>query len=68
MSKKLRDTRNIIRRDYTPVSDWLTKPFDTDLVNLYEEVSIYPTTWMNPPTAMRQEYYGLTQYQVIVEN
>ena len=65
---KLRDTRNIIRRDYTPVSDWLTKPFDTDLVNLYEEVSIYPTTWMNPPTAMRQEYYGLTQYQVIVEN
>ncbi len=65
---KLRDTRNIIRRDYTPVSDWLTKPFDTDLVNLYEEVSIYPATWMNPPTAMRQEYYGLTQYQVIVEN
>jgi len=65
---KLRDTRNIIRRDYTPVSDWLTKPFDTDLINLYEEVSIYPTTWMNPPTAMRQEYYGLTQYQVIVEN
>jgi hypothetical protein len=65
---KLRDTRNIIRRDYTPVSDWLTKPFDTDLTNLYEEVSIYPTTWMNPPTAMKQEYYGLTQYQVIVEN
>ena len=65
---KLRDTRDIIRRDYTPVSDWLTKPFDTDLINLYEEVSIYPTTWMNPPTAMRQEYDGLTQYQVIVEN
>ena len=65
---KLRDTRDIIRRDYTPVSDWLTKPFDTDLINLYEEVSIYPTTWMNPPTAMRQEYEGLTQYQVIVEN
>jgi len=65
---KLRDTRDIIRRDYTPVSDWLTKPFDTDLTNLYEEVSIYPTTWMNPPTAMRQEYEGLTQYQVIVEN
>jgi len=65
---KLRDTREIIRRDYTPVSDWLTKPFDTDLINLYEEVSIYPTTWMNPPTAMKQEYAGLTQYQVIVEN
>ena len=65
---KLKDTREIIRRDYTPVSDWLTKPFDTDLINLYEEVSIYPTTWMNPPTAMKQEYAGLTQYQVIVEN
>ena len=65
---KLKDTREIIRRDYTPVADWLTKPFDTDLVNLYEEVSTYPTTWMNPPTAMKQEYAGLTQYQVIVEN
>jgi hypothetical protein len=65
---KLRDTRVVIRRDYTPVADWLTKPFDTDLINLYEEVSIYPSTWMNPPTAMKQEYAGLTQYQVIVEN
>jgi len=65
---KLRDTREVIRRDYTPVSDWLTKPFDTDLINLYEEVSIYPITWMNPPTAMKQEYARLTQYQVIVEN
>ena len=65
---KLRDTREVIRRDYTPVADWLTKPFDTDLINLYEEVSIYPTTWMNPPTAMKQEYAELTQYQVIVES
>ena len=65
---KLRDTREVIRRDYTPVADWLTKPFDTDLIDLYEEVSIYPSTWMNPPTAMKQEYAGLTQYQVIVEN
>ena len=65
---KLKDTREVIRRDYTPVADWLTKPFDTDLIDLYEEVSIYPTTWMNPPTAMKQEYAELTQYQVIVEN
>jgi len=65
---KLKDTREVIRRDYTPVADWLTKPFDTDLINLYEEVSVYPTTWMNPPTAMKQEYAELTQYQVIVEN
>lgn len=65
---KLRDTRVVIRRDYTPVSDWLTKPFDIDLINLYEEVSIYPSTWMTPPTAMKQEYAGLTQYRIIVEN
>jgi hypothetical protein len=65
---KLKDKREIIRRDYTPVADWLTRPFDTDLINLYEQVSTYPTTWMNPPTAMKQEYAGLTQYQVIVEN
>ena len=65
---KLKDTRDIIRRDYTPVADWLTKPFDIDLINLYEEVSTYPTTWMNPSTAVKQEYAELTQYQVIVEN
>ena len=65
---KLKDTREIIRRDYTPVADWLTKPFDTDLINLYEEVSTYPTTWMNPPTAIKQEYVELTQYQVTVES
>jgi hypothetical protein len=65
---KLTDTREVIRRDYVPVADWLTKPFDTDLINLYEEVSGYPTTWMNPSTAMKQEYARLTQYKVIVEN
>jgi hypothetical protein len=61
------DLRTIIHRDYVPVADWVTKPFDTDLINLYEQVSEYPTLWMSPPRCMEQEYAGLTRYKIQVE-
>ena len=60
------DTREIIHRDYTPVADWLTKPFDDNLINLYEQVSAYAPLWMAPSTCMKQEYLTLGQYQVEV--
>ena len=63
----VRDTRYIIHRDYTPVADWLTRPFDDDLINLYEQVSDYSTLWMAPPVCLKQEYANLTKYQVTVE-
>lgn len=61
------DLRTIIHRDYVPVADWLTKPFDSDLIDLYEQVSGYSVLWMAPNRCMYQEYAGLKQYQVQVE-
>jgi hypothetical protein len=63
----IRDVRYIIHRDYAPVADWLTKPFDDDLINLYEQVEAYTPLWMAPPSAMRQEYAALSEDQITVE-
>jgi hypothetical protein len=65
--ENVEDLRTIIHRDYAPVADWLTKPFDSDLINLYEQVSGYSALWMAPPRCMDQEYAGLTKYKVQVE-
>lgn len=64
---RVQDTRSIIHRDFTPVADWLTTPFDDDLINLYEQVSEYSPLWMAPPTCMDQEYKKLTSDQIVVE-
>jgi len=63
----IQDTREIVQRDYVPVADWLTEPFDQDLINLYEQVSMYSTTWMAPSSCMMQEYAALEKKQVTVE-
>jgi hypothetical protein len=65
--QEIDDTRYIIHRDYTPIADWLTKPFDEDLINLYEQVSDYPKLWMAPTSCMKQEYLTLTENQITVE-
>jgi hypothetical protein len=62
----IEDIRYVIRRDYVPVADWLTKPFDETLINLYEQVSEYPQFWMNPPTCMKQEYADLIKQNIVV--
>lgn len=64
---RVQDTRSIIHRDYVPVADWLTAPFDEDLINLYEQVSAYNPLWMAPTSCMKQEYANLSTDQVIVE-
>jgi hypothetical protein len=64
---RIQDTRSIIHRDYTPVADWLTKPFDEDLVNLYEQVNGYSSLWMGPSSCMKQEYENLKKNQIVVE-
>jgi hypothetical protein len=65
--EKIQDVRYIIHRDYIPVADWLTKPFDEDLINLYEQVTEYRPLWMAPPSAMKQEYAALSKNQITVE-
>jgi len=61
------DSRSIIHRDYVPVADWLTVPFDKDLIDLYEQVSDYSELWMSPSLCMKQEYVDLKKNQVQVE-
>jgi hypothetical protein len=65
--EKIEDVRYIIHRDYTPVADWLTKPFDEDLIDLYEQVSDYSPLWLTPSSCMKQEYLSLNKDQIIVE-
>jgi hypothetical protein len=62
----IQDIRFVIRRDYVPVADWLTQFFDDNLINLYEQVLEYPTTWMNPPTCMKQEYLALASKNLVI--
>lgn len=61
------DQREIIHRDYTPVADWLTKPFDENLIDLYEQVTGYSSLWMAPTTCMKQEYADLSKDLITVE-
>lgn len=64
---EIEDKRFIIRRDYTPIADWLTRPFDEDLINLYEQVSNFAELWMSPQLSMKQEYVALSENQITVE-
>jgi hypothetical protein len=60
----IQDIRPIIHRDYKPIADWLTRPFDEDLINFYEQVSGYPVLWMSPVVCLSQEYLKLNFYGV----
>jgi hypothetical protein len=64
---RVQDTRSIIHRDFVPVADWLTAPFDEDLIDLYEQVSEYSPLWMAPASCMKQEYAKLSSDQITVE-
>jgi len=60
----IQDIRPIIHREYKPVADWLTKPFDEELIDFYEQFSGYSVLWMNPVVCMSQEYPSLELYGV----
>lgn len=62
----IRDVRNIIHRDFVPVADWLTLPFDQDLINLYEQVETYSSSWMSPTSTLNFEYQTLETDQITV--
>jgi hypothetical protein len=64
---RVQDTRSMIHRDFVPVANWLTTPFDEDLINLYEQVSDYDSLWMAPFSCMKQEYAKLSTDQITVE-
>lgn len=64
---RIQDTRSIIHKDFVPVADWLTAPFDEDLIDLYEQVSGYAPLWMSPTNCMAQEYAKLSSDQIEVK-
>jgi hypothetical protein len=64
----IRDIRNIIHRDYVPVSDWLTKPFDETLIDLYEQVKGFDRFWLAPTSLLKQEYAALEKYGIVITN
>lgn len=61
------DLREIVHQDYVPVSDWLTKFWDDNLTQLYEQVKNYDEEWMSPLTGMMQEYYDLESSGILVQ-
>jgi hypothetical protein len=60
----IQDIRPVIHREYKPIADWLTRPFDEDLINFYEQIKGYSILWMNPVVCVRQEYLTLETYGV----
>jgi hypothetical protein len=62
----IKDIRSIVHTDYKPVADWLTVPFDDDLIDLYEQVKSYSVIWMSPEVCVKQEYATLEKYGVEV--
>lgn len=60
------DARNTTDRNYVPVADWLTRPWDENLIRLYEQVDAYSTLWMSPTVAMDFEYETLTSTGITV--
>jgi hypothetical protein len=64
----IRDIRNITHREFVPISDWLTKPWDDNLIGLYEQVKGYAELWMEPDTLLKQEYDSLVKYDIVVTN
>ena len=60
----IQDIRRVINREYKPIADWLTMPFDEDLISFYQQVKGYASLWMSPEICVRQEYLGLESYGV----
>lgn len=65
---RFQDARQTVNTDYQPIADWLTGTWDENLTNLYTQVDNYPTFWMNPETALLQEYENLETLLINVEN
>jgi hypothetical protein len=63
---RIEDIRYVVRRDYVPVADWLTRFFDDNLISIYEQVTNYPKLWMNPPTCVKQEYISLSSKNIVI--
>ena len=62
------DIRDIVRRDFEPIANWLTIYWDKQLIGLWEKVKGFSPLFMAPPTLLKQEYYGLEAYGIDVSD
>ena len=54
------DVRETVNTGFQPVSEWLTRPWDDNLVENFVQASNYAELWMNPENSMKQEYAALS--------
>lgn len=64
---KIQDIREVVFNSYEPIAEWLTRPWDENLMRLYDQMKNYPEYWMNPTTAMNQEYVNLENFDIEVD-
>ncbi|ATW62685.1 hypothetical protein SCBWM1_gp1 [Synechococcus phage S-CBWM1] len=55
------DIRHTVYRDYQPVAEWLTRPWDEMLERAYIEHKEYVNRRMSPTSTMRKEYENLEE-------
>jgi hypothetical protein len=65
---KLQDIREVVFNSYEPVAEWITRPWDENLTNLYDQFSNYSEYWMSPITCMNKEYSNLEKVGVEVNH
>lgn len=66
--EKITDIRQTVNTDYEPIADWLTRPWDENLMNMYEQTDNYSSLWLDPVSCMFQEYEKLEKQLVKTEN
>ena len=66
--ESITDTRQIVNIGFEPVSEWLTRPWDDNLMQNFQQVSAYSELWMNPQVAMKQEYLALSADSIEIVN
>ncbi len=63
---KIQDIREVVFNNYEPITEWLTRPWDGNLMNLFDQFSNYAEYWMSPVTSMNNEYSKLEEVGVEV--
>lgn len=64
---QLQDIREVVTNSYEPIAEWLTRPWDNSLMNLYNQFSNFPEYWMSPPTCMNNEYLKIAEFDADVD-
>jgi hypothetical protein len=64
---QISDLRETVSKDYVPVTDWLTSPWDDNLKEMFYQASNYTPLWLAPTSSMRGEYKKLSDASITLE-